>query len=428
MALAPPLSAEPWNLFGYRRRGALLTVLCLVTASNIFDKNIVSVLLEPIKREFQVSDTMLGLLSGFSFALFYALAGVPVARWADRGNRRTVITLALTTWSLMTIFCGFAQTFWQLVLARVGVGAGESGAIPPSHSLIADYFPPERRATAVAIFTGAGTVGLLLAISAGGYIAATYGWRTAFMLAGIPGLLLALIARLTLAEPRLTVGFPGERAPQERLSETLTRLRQKKSFLYALTGMIAYTFVVQGGLTFIPVFIIRVQHISLVEVSTTYGGVAAGAILTGTLCGGWLADWLSQRDVRWLAWLPAIWCILGGVLFELALLATDYGPFLKFAFVANFLAVGGYPPIFAAILATCGSRRRAMSIALVYFSATFFGSGFGPLVTGAISDALRPAYGNEGLRYALIAVVTALAGAGSLFYACGCAMPKDLEG
>jgi MFS family permease len=150
---APDAAMTPsWTLYSSRQRWGLLAVLFLVSTSNYLDRNVISVLLEPIKQEFHVSDTMLGLLGGFCFSIFYAVFGMPVARWADRGNRRTVITLALAIWSLMTLCCGLAQTFVQLTIARIGVGAGEAGAIPPAQSLIADYFSPQQRATAIAIF------------------------------------------------------------------------------------------------------------------------------------------------------------------------------------------------------------------------------------------------------------------------------------
>lgn len=405
----------------------MLAVLFLVSTSNYFDRNVIAVLLEPIKLEFHVSDTRLGLLSGFCFALFYAIAGMPIARWADRGNRRTIIALALTMWSVMTVFCGLAQTFWQLALARVGVGAGESGAIPPAQSLIADYFPPERHASAIAIFTAAATAGYLLGIGLGGYIAATHGWRSAFLLAGAPGLVLALVVRLTLAEPRLQLGFHGPKTPAENVREALAKLLRNRSFVYALAGCQLYFFVAYGGLNFIPSFLIRVLHASLAEVSVIYGTVSAVGSLVGTLGGGWLADRLSRRDIRWLAWLPALACALTGPVYMLAFAANHVWLFMAIAFVAGTLLSGGLPPVFAAIHRVCGNRRRATAIAIVFFSATLFGGGFGPLATGALSDSLSGVYGSEGLRYALMMMMSVLVVAGSALFLFGRAMPNDLE-
>jgi MFS family permease len=416
-----------WTLYTGRQRWGLLAVLFLVSTSNYFDRNIISVLLEPIKHEFHASDTMLGLLGGFCFAAFYAVFGMPVARWADRGNRRTIITIALTVWSVMTVLCGFAQTFWQLAIARVGVGAGESGAIPPAQSLIADYFPPRQRASAIAIFTSAAVAGYLLGFGVGGYIAATRGWRAAFLLAGAPGLLLALVTRFGLREPRLQLGFPSLGADGERLSEALAHLLAKRGFLYALGGCMLYFFMAYGALIFIPSFLIRLMHVPLAVVSVSYGTVSAVGSLIGTLGGGWLADYLSRRDIRWLAWLPAAACALTAPLYVVAFSLHSFVAFLALGFVAEILLVGGLPPVFAAIHAVCGSRRRATAIALVLFSATLLGGGFGPLVTGAISDALTAVYGAEGLRYALTLMMTLLLATGGFFYLFGRAMPADLE-
>jgi predicted MFS family arabinose efflux permease len=420
-------ATRPWLLYTERRRWGLLAILFLVSMSNYLDRHIIAVLLEPIKLEFQVSDTMLGLLVGFCFALFYAIAGMPVARWADRGNRRTVITLALTIWSIMTGLCGFAQTFWQLALARVGVGAGESGAIPPAQSLIADYFPPERRATALAIFTAAASAGYLLGIGLGGYIAATRGWRTAFLLVGSPGLVLALIARLTLAEPRLKLGFQSAGRPPEDVSDAIFRLRRKISFMYALGASLLYFVFSYGVLTFVPSFLTRVLHASLPDVSVTYGTVAAVGSVLGTVGGGWAADGLGRRDIRWLAWIPAIEFVIAGPVFILAFSVHHLWIFMALALIGNALVASGLPAVFAATHAVCGSRRRATAIAIVLFSATLFGGGLGPLMTGALSDALSAVYGAAGLRYSLMTMVTVLMLSGIACYGFGRAMPRDLE-
>lgn len=414
-----------WSLYSDPRRWGLLAVLFLVSTSNYLDRYVISVVLESIKQEFQVSDTMLGLLSGFSFSIFYAVFGIPVARWADRGNRRTIITFALTAWSLMTMVCGLAQTFWQLALARVGVGVGESGAIPPAQSLIADYFPPERRATAIAIFTSAGTAGYLLGFGAGGYMAATYGWRSTFLLAGAPGLLLALIARFALAEPRQHLGFQ-QSGPAESMSQTLARLRHKKSYVYAVASFALYFLFAYGTLIFIPSFLVRVLHVPLARASMTFGGVSAAATVIGTLGSGWLADRLARHDVRWLAWLPAGACMLAIPFFLMAFATSDFRIFTPLAFV-GMLLLSAHPSGYTAIHTLCGSRRRAMAIAIVFFSSTLFGGGFGPLVTGAVSDALSSAYGAEGLRYALMMMTTVLVASSLAFYRFGQAIPADLE-
>jgi len=418
---------RPWELYSERQRWRLLAILFLVATSNYFDRNVIAVLLEPIKHEFQLSDTLLGVLGGFCFALFYALFGIPISRWGDGGNRRTIITTALTIWSLMTVLCGLAQSFVQLAAARVGVGVGEAGAIPPAQSLIADYFPPERRAGAIAVFTSAATAGLLLGFGVGGYVAEKYGWRTAFILGGIPGLALALLTRWGLEEPRVQLGFPYDNPRRESFGETLQRLRQKRSYVHALIGCQLYFVMAYGALLFIPAYLIRVQHVALATVSVAYGTVGAVSGLIGTLGGGWLANRLGRKDVRWLAWLCAIACAVAGPLYMLALGVNNFTVFLAASGLGSALLAGGLPAMFAGIIAVAGSARRTTALAIVLFSATLIGGGLGPLVSGALSDVLTATYGDNGLRYALLAVMPVLLVTGGFFYAFGRAMPADLE-
>lgn len=425
--LVPATDPPYWSMYTPRQRWGYLTVLFLVSTSQFLDRNVISVLLEPIKREFAVSDTMLGLLGGLCFAAFYAVAGLPVARWADRGNRRTVITLALAVWSLMTMLCGLAQTFWQLALARVGVGVGEAGGIPPAQSLIADYFPPERRATAIAIFIGGAVAGNVLGLGLGGNIAATYGWRSAFMLAGVPGFALALAVRLTLAEPRLCGAGANTSRQVDGVMETIVRLRRKRSYVTALFGCILYYVFSYGPVLFIPSFLMRVLHAPIAKGSTIYGLVGAVGTLIGTPAGGWLADRLGRRDVRWLSWLPAIAFVLASPVYMLAFTLNDFSTFMALIFAGTVMLSFGLPSVFSAIHAVCGSARRATAIAIVLFFASLLGGGFGPLATGVLSDKLSAQYGHEGLRYALMSMTTLLAASGIILYWCGRAMPNDVE-
>ena len=420
-------ATRPWELYSQRQRRRFLAILFLVATSNYFDRNVLAVLLEPIKHEFHLSDTLLGVLGGFSFALFYALFGIPISRWGDGGNRRTIITVALVIWSLMTVVCGLAQSFVQLAAARVGVGVGEAGAIPPAQSLIADYFAPERRAGALAVFTSAATAGLLLGFGVGGYVAEKYGWRAAFILGGIPGLALALLTRWGLDEPRERLGFPEHNPRRESFGESMKRLRHKRSYVHALIGCQLYFFMAYGALLFIPAYLIRVQHIALATVSVAYGTVGAVGALIGTLGGGWLANRLGSKDVRWLAWLCAIACALTGPLNMLALGVNNFTLFLVLSGVGSTLLAGGLPSMFAGIIAVAGSARRTTALAIVLFSATLIGGGLGPLVSGALSDVLTATYGDAGLRYALLAVMPVLLVTGVFFYAFGRAMPADLE-
>jgi MFS family permease len=416
----------PWTLYTDRRRWWLLAILFLVATSNSYDHNVMSVVLEPIKQEFHVPDTLLGLLGGFCFAVFFTLFGLPIASWADRGNRRTLITIALVTWSVMTACCGLTQTFWQLAVCRIGVGAGESGAVPPAQSLIADYFPPQRRASALAIFTASNMAGYLLGFLAGGVIAASYGWRAAFLFGGVIGLPLALLTRFGLSEPR-TFRAPETRPTPESLRESLAALRRKKAYLFVLAAAFVYFPFVFGVQLFIAPFLMRVLKVPLAELSIWYGSVTAAATVIGTLGGGWLADYMGRRDVRWLGWLPALGCAVSLPLYIIQFSLHSFAPFLVVTFVWAIVLNAALPPVYAAIHAVCGSRRRAMAVAIVLFTGTLIGAGVGPLMIGAISDALTPHYGVNGLRYALMAVTPLVVVTGGCFYLMGRAMPADLE-
>jgi MFS family permease len=416
----------PWTLYTDRRRWWLLAILFLVATSNSYDHNVMSVVLEPIKQEFHVPDTLLGLLGGFCFAVFFTLFGLPIASWADRGNRRTLITIALVTWSVMTACCGLTQTFWQLAVCRIGVGAGESGAVPPAQSLIADYFPPQRRASALAIFTASNMAGYLLGFLAGGVIAASYGWRAAFLFGGVIGLPLALLTRFGLSEPR-TFRAPETRPTPESLRESLAALRRKKAYLFVLAAAFVYFPFVFGVQLFIAPFLMRVLEVPLAELSIWYGSVTAAATVIGTLGGGWLADYMGRRDVRWLGWLPALGCAVSLPLYIIQFSLHSFALFLVVTFVWAIVLNAALPPVYAAIHAVCGSRRRAMAVAIVLFTGTLIGAGVGPLMIGAISDALTADYGVNGLRYALMAVTPLVVVTGVCFYLMGRAMPADLE-
>jgi MFS family permease len=388
----------PWTLYSPWRRWTMLSILFLVTTSNYFDYYVVSIVLDPIKQEFHVSDTMLGLLSGFSFAVLYAVAAIPIARWADRGDRRLITTLTLSAWSIMTVVCGLAGSFWQLVGARLGVAVTEPGAAPPAQSLIADYFPPQQRAMAAAVLAqGASAAGYTLGIGVGGYVAATEGWRAAFLWAGIPGVILAVVVQLFLSEPRRRLGFPSETRAEESFSEGIKVLREKRSFVLIVAGVTLFTFFAYGTGVFLPSFLIRVLHASLKEVSVTWGLIAAAAMGLGALTGGWLADRLSRRDVRWYAWLPAIAFGAATPLYWLTLSTHGVWGFIAADFPAEWILAVGYSVSFAAIHAVCGNRRRALAISIAYFCYMFIGCGFGPLIAGAISDALLPRYGPQSL-------------------------------
>jgi MFS family permease len=423
-------AAQARPQYSARRSWLMLAVLFGVATCSYLDRHIIAVLLEPIKKEFGVSDTLLGLLTGFAFAIFYATLGIPVARWADRGNRRLVITLSLLAWSTFTALCGVATSFWQLAVMRVGVGAGEAGAIPPSQSLLVDYFPPEKRSTVLAIFISSATLGYLVAFVGGAALAQHFGWRIALIAVGLPGLLLAVIAHFTLDEPRMrqkATALAGGRKSSGTLWSAIGELKAKKSYVWALGGAASYGLVAYGAMIFMPSFMVRSLHVSLAEVGVMYGGLSAVSALVTTLLGGWLADKLGKRDVRWYAWLPAAACALAFPFQILSMLSNSFTAYLVWSTVSGLFIGVGIPSMFTALHAVCGSKNRSLAVAIFSFTMSLIGSGLGPLITGAISDAFKASAGVESLRYAIMIASCFFLPAAGCLYRCAQGMLRDLE-
>lgn len=424
---APVQVMQPWRLYGSAQRWLYLAVLFLVTTSNYFDYFVLSVILEPIKKEFHVSDTQLGLLTGFSFALFYVAAALPIAHWADRGNRRTVMSVCLVAWSFVTAACGFARSFWQLVASRMLIGAVEPGGVPPAQSLAADYFPPERRATALILLSqGGAAMGYLVGIGVGGYVAAKYGWRCAFLVAGVPGIALAAIVRLVLPEPRQQMPTLLTSEQPKGSFATLAQLVSKRSYLLALLGMSIFVIYSYGIAVFLPSLMIRSLHATLEQVSVTWGVAMSVANLSGACGGGWLADTLSRRDVRWYAWLPMLACVLALPLYFAVLSSDSLPTFISIEFVAEVILSAGVPAIYAAVHAVCGSQSRAMAMAVLQFCVILFG-GVGPLIAGLFSDAFAAVHGTDSLRTSLTVMLGFLIPAALAFYATSVKLPSELE-
>lgn len=370
---------------------------------------------------------MLGLLSGAAFAVVYSVLGLPVARWADRGDRPRIIALAVAVWSVMCALCGAAQQFWQLLLARIGVGFGEAGAAPPSQSLIVEYFPVHRRALAVGIYTAGGSAGYLIGVVIGAQIAAAYGWRAAFVLLGLPGLVLALAVLWTLAEPRRARRPPPAAVSGESFVAALRVLWRKPSYRWNLAGITVFGFFAYGVLIFLPAYQLRVLRIDLATVGTVYGGLAAAATLVGTLGGGWLADRLARRNRAWLLRLPALGVLAAFPCYLLSFTVPDFTTFLVGTTVGGILLTAAVPSAMVGVHAVCGSVRRAMAIAIVLFFMTLVGSSGGPLAVGLASDALARAHGNAALGRALALLSVALVVCAGCFGMAGRRLAGDEE-
>ncbi|MFI5314557.1 MAG: spinster family MFS transporter [Myxococcota bacterium] len=402
---------------GYRRYA--LGVLLGVYVLNFVDRQILSILAEDIRKEIDLSDTALGFLSGIAFALFYTFAGLPIARWADTGSRRTIVALSLFVWSGMTALTGLAATFGQLVAARVGVGIGEAGGSPPSHSLISDLFPPERRATALAIYSLGIPIGGALGSILGGYLGHHYGWRTAFLAVGVPGALLAVIVRLTLREPPRG-GFDapksGEPKAQESVREVLGFMMRLPSFLHMSFGASLHAFYGYGAAYFVPVFLIRVHHMDKLEVGAWLGLIALTTGVIGIALGGAISDRLAQRDARWYMRVPAIASTLAIPFAVIFYLWPDPRTAILLSIPGTLLGGVYLGPTFAMTQTLVRPQMRALASAILLFIINLIGLGGGPLMVGIVSDHLKPTYGDESLRYALLWIVTVGAAWATLHY------------
>jgi len=396
-------NAEKPGIFSPAVRNYALSVLVVVYTFNFIDRQILSILLEPIKQDLGLSDSALGMLTGFAFALFYATLGIPIARFADRGNRRNLIALALTIWSGMTALSGLAQNFWHLLLARIGVGVGEAGCSPPAHSMIADYFPAENRATALGIYSLGIPFGILFGFIAGGWLNEFFGWRVAFFVVGIPGVLLALLVRYTLREPPR--GMAEGRVADEQqptVMETFRFLWSKRSFRHMAVGGGLTAFVGYGVVTWVPSFLIRSYGMSTGDVGTYLGlilGIPGGI---GIALGGYLADRYGARDTRWYLWVVAVALIACVPLsFGVYLSATAFAS-LMFLIIPILLGNFYQATTFSQTQGLVSLRMRSVAAAVLLFILNIIGLGAGPQAVGILSDVLQPQYGDESLRYALL--------------------------
>lgn len=385
-----------------------LGVLVLVYVSSSVDRIIMAILLEPIKLELSASDTQMGFLIGITFALFYATLGLPIAMWADRGNRRNIIAIAITIWSGMTVLCGLAQSFVQLALARIGVGIGEAGSSPPSHSMISDMFSPTERGTAMGIFALSGNIALLIAFLGGGWMSEHWGWRTTFIVVGVPGLLIALLVRLSVDEPlRGTSDQTHSMKGAPPLMEVARHLWRTHSARHVIIGASLAGFVSYGLVSWLPAFFVRSHGLSQTEVGLTLAlltGVVGGA---GTFTAGRLADMMAKKDIRWFALVAAIGKAGLVPFLVLFFLIQDFTSAILIYLIPAFFSGFYLAPTFAMIQSLVRPEMRAVAAAITLFMMSMIGMGLGPQGVGIVSDLLSGEYGQESLRYSLMIFGTA---------------------
>jgi MFS family permease len=401
----------------YRRYA--LGLLLVTYVFNFVDRQILAILLEPIKREIDLSDTQLGFLGGIAFALFYTTAGIPIARWADTGSRRTIIALGLASWSAMTALTGLARGFGTLALARVGVGIGEAACSPPAHSLISDYFPPDRRATALSIYSLGIPIGAAFGTLIGGWVGEAFGWRVAFAVVGLPGLALALVVRFSLRDPprgmseREHAEASGADTPadasegtQESVGEILRFMARLPAFRHLSLAGALHAFVGYGAALFGPAFFMRVHGMGLKEVSTWFFFIGLTGTI-GTYLGGFLGDRYGRNDARFYMWIPGLATAVGIPLaFGISLWPVGEQALL-FAFPAAIVGPMYLGPTFAMTQSLVKLRMRSMASAILLFILNLIGLGLGPWFIGIVSDSLAPSQGVRSLGTALLWVVVA---------------------
>jgi predicted MFS family arabinose efflux permease len=365
-------------------RAYVLGALLVVYTFNFIDRVVVGIIQEPIKTEFGLTDFQLGLLGGPAFAILYTLLGIPIARLAERSNRMTILAVCLGLWSLMTAACGFAVNYATLFAARVGVSIGEAGCTPPANSVISDYFPPERRASALSIYALGIPIGSMIAAVGGGWIATNVGWREAFIWLGVPGLLLALLVKLTVKEPPRSA--PKGDTPS--FGAALGALAKKPTFWFVSLGSAVASFVSYGVGQYLTSFMIRTHHMSLFEGATLVGVVLGLAAAVGTFTSGFLADRISKRHPNALSWLPALGFVIAAPLYLASFMIPNIWlaiPVLSLAAMLHYFYLG---PMYAVTQGVVAPRMRATAVAVLLFIVNFIGYGMGPPAIGALSDFL----------------------------------------
>ena len=396
-------------------RWYVLAALTMTSLFSVADRLVLSILLEDIKAEFVLSDVQLGLLTGIAFSLFYVTFGFPFARLADRATRKNIVAAALTVWSVMTMLCGAATGFWSLFVARMGVGVGEAGSGPAGQSMLADYFRREQLARAMGFLTLGATIGTVTGLMAGGLLADRFGWRMAFVLLGLPGVLLGLIVFLTVREPprgRYAKGGAAE-ARQRPLGEALRRLLRNKVYLGVMAGFAVQIMIGYALAIWMAPIMLRNFGVSTATVGLFLGLAFLAGGIPGPIAGGYLTDWLVRRDERWRAWLPGIAGVACLVPLAVCLMASDFWTFLALFALAYAIFVATQAPILSLLQISLDASERALGVAFALFFNNLIGQAVSAAAIGGISDAFRPQLGAASLNLAVF-MVCAVSGVAAL--------------
>jgi len=400
MNTAQPGARSPWP---WSATWPLLA-LTLVSVFNYLDRSLLGLALPAIKRELGSSDTVLGLVSGLAFILFYSVLGIPIAWLADRTNRRNIVAAGLAFWSVMTACTGFIGNIWQLAVVRLLMGAGEACGMAPSNSIIADRFPPDRRPLALALFGCAAPLSYILFFPLAGWIAQHHGWRAMFVALGLPGVVLALVLMLTVGEPKRLAPPPPRLGLSRSLLGDLGALFSNPCFVWIFAGVTLMGANIWAAGAWTPTFFTRVHHLSVSEVANIIGPTRGLIGLAGILLGGVLIDRLPKERVFWRVGIPAIACLLAGPAEALFLLGDSYPAWVGGFALSSFFTLIHQAPIFAAVVNVVGDRRRALAISVVLLGASLVGNAAGPSAVGLLNDLLAPRFGDEAIRYSMLMI------------------------
>jgi predicted MFS family arabinose efflux permease len=409
-------------------RLVVLAMLVVVYTFNFIDRQIVGILAVPIKADLGLSDTELGLMGGLAFALFYTLLGIPIAVRADRGSRTTIMTIALVVWSAMTAVCGLAQNFWQLFLARLGVGVGEAGGVAPAYSLVADYFPPHQRARALGVYSFGIPLGSALGIVFGGLIASHVHWRAAFVVVGLAGVVVAPIFKMLVREPqRGRFDAAGGAGSPVGMTDVLRVLLGKPAFWGLSFGAAAASMMGYGLFFWLPSFLVRTYGLTLVDASLYFGAILLVGGIAGIWLGGSLADRFGTARRRVYAIIPAIAFIATVPFYVGAVMSKSLVLSFVLFLVPTALGLVWLGPVLSSIQHVVPPNMRTTASATFLFVNNLIGIGLGTVVLGALSDALRANFGADSLRYAILAGTVFYLVAAALFLLSARRLEQDWE-
>lgn len=398
------LANAPVTEIGRRKTGYTVGLFTILYMMMYLDRNIVNLLLESIKHDLKLSDTSLALIAGFGFSFFHTVFGFPAARWADRGDRRIIITLSASLWGGMTVLCGVVTSGVQLALARIGVGIGEA-TTPVLHSILSDVSTKDTRARVLSMLTMGAPLAALFCYPVVGWIESEWGWRAAFVAAGIPGLILAGVVWFTFRDrvrEAARMGVAGVEKDAPPLRDVLRFLAHQRTFVLTATGYVVSQVGIMGFTVWAPTYLRRIHDLSAASAVASFG-VATGVLgLAGALTGALVLDRSNKYGDRWKSLWPAIATIMIAPCILLTTLATSTSATLVGMGCVAFFVAFKFGPVLAVAQSVVKPRMRALASSVQGFSASILAIGGGPLMVGMISDALHPSLGDEGLRYALM--------------------------